>query len=117
TVTFHLGGTHFADARALIDAGAAVALTTDINPGSAPCPALPLAMAIACRYQRLLPAEALCAATINAAYAIGMGERCGSLEPGKQADLLILDTSDYRQLAYQFGPNLVAQVIKHGRAV
>jgi imidazolonepropionase len=70
TVPFNLGGTHFAAARAMIDAGAAIALTTDINPGSAPCPSLPLAMAIACRYQRLLPAEALVAATLNAAHAV-----------------------------------------------
>ena len=72
TVPFNLGGTRFADARAMIDAGAALALTTDINPGSAPCPSMPLAMAIACRYQRLLPAEALVAATLNAAHAVSL---------------------------------------------
>ncbi|MDX1520282.1 MAG: imidazolonepropionase, partial [Anaerolineae bacterium] len=68
-VNFNLGSHHFADARALIDAGAAIALSTDINPGSAPCPSMPLVMAIAARYQKLLPAEALNASTINAAYA------------------------------------------------
>ncbi|MFO7168200.1 MAG: imidazolonepropionase [Chloroflexota bacterium] len=117
TVPFNLGSAHFADARAMVDAGAAVALTTDINPGSAPCPSLPLAMAIACRYQRLLPAEALVAATINAAHAIGLGGRVGSLEPGKDADLLVIDAPDYRHLAYQFGGNLVRTVVKHGRIV
>lgn len=117
TVPFHLGGTHFAAARAMIDAGAAITLTTDINPGSAPCPSLPLALAIACRYQQLLPAEALNAATINAAHAIGLGARVGSIEPGKQADLIILNTPDYRHLVYQFGDNLVAQVIKRGQIV
>lgn len=117
TVTFHLGGTHFANARGLIDAGAAVALTTDINPGSAPCPSMPLAMAIACRYQRLMPAEALNAATLNAAHAIGLGDRIGSLEVGKQADLLIVNAPDYRQLAYRFGEHLVGQVIKRGQVV
>jgi imidazolonepropionase len=117
TVPFNLGGAHFADARAMVDAGAAVALTTDINPGSAPCPSLPLAMAIACRYQRLLPAEALAAATINAAYAVGLGDRVGSLEPGKDADILIVDAPDYRHLAYQFGGNLVRTVLKRGRIV
>ena len=116
-VNFNLGSTHFANARAMIDAGAALALTTDINPGSAPCPSIPLVMAIACRYQRLLPAEALTAATINAAHAIGLGAQLGSLEPGKQADVLILSTPDYRHLAYQFGGNLAAQVIKRGQVV
>jgi imidazolonepropionase len=117
TVNFNLGSTHFANARGLIDAGASLALTTDINPGSAPCPSVPLVMAIACRYQRLLPAEALNACTINAAHAIGLGERVGSLEVGKQADILIVNAPDYRQLAYQFGVNLVEQVIKRGQMV
>ncbi len=116
-VTLNLGGTHYAAARAMIDAGAAIALTTDINPGSAPCPALPLVMALACRYQHLLPGEVLNACTINAAHAIGLGARVGSLEPGKQADLLLLDVADYRYLAYEFGGNAVAQVVKRGRVV
>lgn len=116
-VNFNLGSTHFADARGLIDAGAALALSTDINPGSAPCPSMPLVMAIACRYQRLLPAEALNAATINAAHAVGLGQRLGSIEAGKQADLLIVNAPDYRHLAYQFGGNLVERVIKRGSLV
>ena len=72
-------------------------------------------MAIACRYQRILPAEALNASTINAAYAIGLEDRIGSLEAGKQADLLIVNAPDYRHLAYQFGTNLVESVIKRGQ--
>ncbi len=116
-VNFHLGSCHFADARGLIDAGVAVALATDINPGSSPCPSIPMVMAIATRYQRLLPAEALNAVTLNAAYAVGLGEEVGSLQPGKQADLLILDTHDYRHAAYQFGVNLVAMVFKQGQRV
>ncbi len=116
-VPFNLGSTRFADARAMIDAGVALALSTDINPGSAPCPSMPLVMAIACRYQRLLPAEALNASTINAAYAVGLGEQLGSLEAGKQADLLVVGAPDYRHLAYQFGGNIVRQVIKRGRVV
>jgi imidazolonepropionase len=113
-VNFNLGSGHFANARGLIDAGAAVALSTDINPGSAPCPSMPLVMAIAARYQKLLPAEVINACTINAAHAIGMGERGGSIEVGKQADLLLVDAHDYRQLAYQFGENLVKGVVKGG---
>jgi imidazolonepropionase len=116
-VNFNLGSSHFADGRGLIDAGAAVALSTDINPGSAPCPSMPLVMAIASRYQRLLPAEVMNAGTINAAYAVGLGEQVGSIEVGKQADLLILSAADYRHLAYQFGHNLVGQVIKRGQVV
>lgn len=116
-VNLHLGSTHFADARAMIDAGAAIALATDLNPGSAPCFSMPLVMALACRYQKLRPAEALNASTLNAAYAAGMGEVVGSLEVGKQADVLILNTPDYRQIMYQLGGNLVETVIKRGVVV
>jgi imidazolonepropionase len=76
---------------------------------------MPFVMALACRYMRLSPAEALAAATINAAFAVGQGERVGSLEVGKQADLLILDAPDYRHLAYRFGGNVVKTVVKGGR--
>ncbi len=117
TVNLNFGSSDFADARGLIDAGCAVALSTDYNPGSAPCPSQPLAMAIACRYQKLLPSEAMNAATVNAAYAIGLGDRVGSIEVGSQADLLLVDSSDYRQLAYEFGGNLVKTIIKQGEVV
>ncbi len=116
-VNFNLGSAHFADARGLIDAGAAIALATDINPGSAPCPSLSLVMALACRYQKLLPAEALNAITVNAAHAVGLGARIGSLAVGKQADILVADAPDFRHLAYQFGGNLVRRVIKRGKVV
>ncbi len=116
-VNFNLASQNYADARGLIDAGAALALATDMNPGSAPCPSLPLVMAIACRYQKLSPAEALTAVTINAAHAVGVGERAGSLEEGKIADVLVINAADYRHLAYQFGGNLVETVIKRGRIV
>ncbi len=116
-VNFNLGSSHFAPARAMVEAGVALALATDLNPGSAPCPSLPLVMAIACRYQRLLPAEAFNAGAINAAYAVGLGERLGSLESGKQADVLIVNAPDYRYLAYHFGFNLVERVIKRGRVL
>jgi len=114
-VNLHLGSRHFADARAWVAAGAAIALATDFNPGSAPLLSLPLTMAIACRYQRLTPAEALNAVTINAAHAIGLGDRLGSLEVGKQADVLMLDLPDYRQLVYWLGVNPVSGVVKRGR--
>lgn len=117
TENFNAGKTQFAPARKLIDSGCAVALSTDFNPGSAPCPSQPMAMAIAARYQKLLPAECLNAATINAAHAIGLGDKVGSIEIGKQADLLILDTTDPRQIVYEFGGNLVARVFKSGHEV
>jgi imidazolonepropionase len=116
-VNFNLGSAHYADARGLIDAGAAVALTTDFNPGSSPCAAMPLAMAIAGRYCRMTPAEALNAATINAAHALGLGSRNGSLEAGKEADLLVANVGDYRQLAYELGGNSIEMVIKSGRVI
>jgi imidazolonepropionase len=116
-VNFNLGAHAYADARGLVDAGAAVALATDINPGSAPCPSMPLVMAIACRFQSLLPSEALNAGTINAAYAIGLGNQIGSIEVEKQADLLILKEGDYRHIPYFFGGNPVETVIKNGHIV
>jgi imidazolonepropionase len=117
TVNFNFGAKEFADARALIDKGCAVALSTDYNPGSAPCPSLTNAMAIACRYQKLLPSEAFNAATINAAFAVSCGEKTGSLETGKQADILIFDTKDYREIAYEFGGNMIEKVFKKGKIV
>jgi imidazolonepropionase len=114
---FNLGHTTFAGARAMIDQGAAVALATDLNPGSAPCYSMPLVMAIANRYQRLLPSETLVAATINAAHAIALAGSVGSIEIGKKADLLILKTADYRHISYFLGGNPVHTVIKDGVAL
>jgi imidazolonepropionase len=116
-VNLNLGMNHYAAARTMVDAGAAVALATDLNPGSAPCPSIPLVMAIACRFQKLLPTEALTAVTRNGAYALGLGDRLGSLEPGKQADLLILKAGDVRHPAYFFGGNPVQTVIKRGQVL
>ncbi len=115
TVNFNFGSKEFADARKLIDAGCAVAVSTDYNPGSAPCPSLPNAMAIACRYQKILPSEAINAATINAAFAVGLGNEKGSVEIGKAADFLVLDSKDYREICYEFGGNLVESVYKNGQ--
>jgi imidazolonepropionase len=116
-VALNLGSAHAAPARAMADAGVALALATDLNPGSAPCLSMPLTMAMACRYGRLLPAEALNASTINAAYAVGLGDRVGSIQVGKEADLCILDVPDYRHLAYWLGGNPVETVIVRGRVV
>ncbi len=115
TVNFNLGSSHFADARKLIDTGCTIALSTDYNPGSAPCPSQPMAMAIAGRYQKLLPSEVMNAATINAAFAVGMGNKVGSIENGKSADLLVLECHDYREITYEFGGNPVASIYKNGR--
>jgi imidazolonepropionase len=117
TVNFNFGSSDFAGARKLVDAGCAIALSTDYNPGSAPCPSQPMAMAIACRYQKLLPAEALNASTINAAYAIGLGHRSGSIEVGKAADLVVLDSRDHREICYEFGGAPAVIVVKNGKRV
>ncbi len=113
--TFGLGSQHYADARAMIELGLPIALGTDINPGTCWCVSMPFMIALATRYLHMTPAEAVVAATINAAYATGVGEWVGSLESGKAGDILILDVPDYRHLAYRFGENLVATVIKNGR--
>ena len=115
TVNFNFGSTHFANARKLIDSGCAIALSTDYNPGSAPCPSQPMVMAIACRYQKLSPAEAFNAATVNAAYAVGAGARAGSFEIGKDAAILVLNTTDYRDAAYEFGGSVIETMIKTRR--
>ena len=114
---FGLGLGHYADARAMIEAGMAVALATDLNPGTCYCESMSLMMALACRYMRLTPAEALVASTVNAACAIQRGADLGRLSPGYQADVLILDEPDYRSLAYRFGASPVQTVIKRGRLV
>ncbi len=115
--TFGLGERHYADARALIAAGVPVALGSDLNPGTCYCESMQFIVALACRYLRLSPSEAIAAATINAAHAIGLGHLTGSLEVGKRADLILLDVPDYRHLAYRFGTNAVKMVIKKGSPV
>jgi len=114
---FGLAHHDYTPARRMLEAGAALAIATDCNPGTAWLESMQFVMALAARYMKLTPAEALTAATINAAFAIGRGNTVGSLEVGKQADLLILDVSDYRHLAYRFGGNLVRTVIKSGKVV
>jgi imidazolonepropionase len=107
----------YTPAKAILEAGGLLALATDLNPGTAWCGDMQFAIALACRYMRLTPAQAIAAATINAAAAIGRAADLGSLEPGKQADLLVLSVSDYRHLGYRFGQNLVDVVIKKGQVI
>jgi imidazolonepropionase len=114
---FHLGLTRYAPARKLIDAGAAVALATDFNPGTSPTPSMPLILSLACAQMRMSPAEAIAAATINGAWALGIAHSCGSLEAGKQADLTVMAASDYREIPYYFGAELVRLTMKRGRVV
>jgi len=114
---FGLATGEYTPAQAFLDAGALLAIATDLNPGTAWCESMQFAIALACRYLKLTPAQAIAAATINAAAAIGRAERIGSIEPGKQADLLLLEVADYRHLGYRFGGNLVAQVMKRGEFV
>jgi len=112
---FGLAEQQYTPARLILEAGGLLAIATDLNPGTAWCESMQFAIALACRYLRLTPAQAIAASTINAAAAIARAERIGSIEPGKQADLIILSVPDYRHLGYRFGINLVQTVIKKGR--
>ncbi|HEX6383801.1 MAG TPA: imidazolonepropionase, partial [Anaerolineae bacterium] len=114
---FGLGHHDYTPAKAILAAGGVLALATDCNPGTCWCESMQMIMALACRYLGLTQAQALAATTLNAAHAIGRGHAVGSLEPGKQADLLVLNTADYRQLGYRFGTNLVKTVVKRGKIV
>ena len=111
---FGLGETEYTPAREIIESGGLFALASDLNPGTAWCGNMQFVIALACRFMRLTPAEAIAASTINAAAAIEMDKLVGSIETGKQADLIILSVDDYRHLAYRFGTNLVQAVIKKG---
>jgi len=112
---FGLAERHYTPAKKFIEANAMLALATDCNPGTSWNESMQFAIALACRYMGLTPAQAIAAATINAAHAIRRSDTIGSLEVGKQADMLILSVSDYRQVGYRYGTNLVKQVIKRGQ--
>jgi len=114
---FGLAHRDYTPAKDILAAGGALALATDCNPGTCWCESMQMVIALACRYMGLTQAQALAAATLNAAYAIGRGHEIGSLSPGYAADLLILDVDDYRQLGYRFGTNLAQTVIKRGQVV
>ncbi|GJM45144.1 MAG: imidazolonepropionase [Gemmatimonadota bacterium] len=106
-----------ANARHLIDAGVALVVATDLNPGSCAVDSMGVILGLACIQLGMLPREALVAATINAAYSLDRADRIGSLEPGKQADLLVLGVPDHRCVPYRFGTNHVRTVVKRGRVV
>ena len=112
---FGLADPHYTPAKEILAADGLLAIASDCNPGTAWCESMQFVIALACRYLGLTPAQAIAAATINAAAAIGRQDRIGSIEPGKQADLIILASNDYRQLGYQFGTNLVSHIIKKGQ--
>ena len=111
---FHMGPGRYAPARALIDQGVAVALSTGFNPTTSPTCNMQMILSLACSQMRMTPAEAISAATINGAHALGCADRLGSLEAGKYADLTLFDVSDFREIPYQFGVNQVALTMKRG---
>ena len=111
--SFYLNST-YAPARKMIEAGVPVAMASDYNPGSCPCLNLQLVMNIGCLKYRLTPEEVLTAVTLNAAAAIDMSDRVGSIETGKQADIVIWDAPDLNYLCYRLGSNLANTVIKKG---
>jgi imidazolonepropionase len=114
---FHLGLKQYAPARDLIDAGAIVALATDYNPGTSPTVSMSMILSLACTQLRMTPAEAIAAATINAAYSLGRDKQIGSLEVGKLADITIFDVDDYREIPYYFGMNTCHTTIKRGQII
>jgi len=114
---FYQGGERYAQARRLIDAGVAVAVASNYNSRTCPSHNMQMMIALACRAMRMTPAEAISAATINGAHALGRAGRAGSIERGKDADLIILAAPDYRELPYHFGVSLVEQTIRRGQVI
>jgi len=114
---YALGSSHYPAARAMIEAGLAVVLATDFNPGSSPTPSMPMILSLACTHMKMSPQEAISACTINDAYSLNRGDQIGSIEEGKIADLVIHDCNDYRELCYFFGLESPWQVYTRGLAV
>jgi imidazolonepropionase len=112
---YFLGHSEFPDARRLIDSGVALALATDYNPGTSPTPSMAFVISLACTHMKMSPAEAIAASTMNAACALRLQERKGSIEPGKDADLALFDVKDYREIGYWFAWNRCRQVIMSGQ--
>jgi imidazolonepropionase len=114
---FHLGLKGYAPARALIEAGAIVALSTDFNPGTSPTLSMPMILSLACAQLRMTPAETIVAATINSAYALRREKQIGTLEAGKLADIAVFEVDDYREIPYYFGVNKCWMTVKKGEIV
>jgi len=112
---FGLAQSDYTPAKEIISAGGILALATDLNPGTSWCESMQFIIALACRYMKLTPAQAIAASTINAATAIQRVSTIGSIEVNKQADLLVLSVDDFRHLGYRFGTNLVSTIIKKGK--
>ena len=114
---FALGRTQYPQARRMVELGLAIVVASDFNPGSSPIASMPFVLSLACVQMRLMPGEALVAATVNAAWSLGLGERVGSLEAGKQADFLIHEFTDYREIAYFIAAPARPRVFVAGREV
>jgi imidazolonepropionase len=114
---YALGSTHYPRAREMIEAGLALVIATDFNPGSSPTTSMPMILSLACTQMKLSPAEAISASTINSAYSLGRGDQIGSLESGKVANFTIFDCEDYREIAYWFGIPQVDEVYVKGKRV
>ncbi|HEX3251922.1 MAG TPA: imidazolonepropionase, partial [Pyrinomonadaceae bacterium] len=112
---YALGSARYPAAREMIDAGLAVVLATDFNPGSSPTPSIPMILSLAATHMKMTPAEGITATTINAAYTLNRGHEIGSFEPGKIADFVIHACQDYRELAYFFGIEHPSQVYCQGK--
>ncbi len=112
---YALGSTCYSRAREMIEAGLAVVIATDFNPGSSPTPSMPMILSLACTQMKMSPAEGISASTINAAYSLGRGDQIGSLEPGKMASFSIFNCEDYRELAYWFGVPLTDAIYAKGK--
>jgi imidazolonepropionase len=114
---YALGSSRYPRAREMIEAGLAIVLATDFNPGSSPTPSMPMVLSLACTQMKMSPAEAITASTVNAAYAVKRGDKIGCLEPGKLANFVIFDCEDYRELAYWFGMPQTHSVYVRGDCV
>src|SRR6267378_1741744 len=114
---YALGSSRYPRAREMIEAGLAVVLATDFNPGSSPTPSMPMVLSLACTQMKMSPAEAITASSLNAAYSLNRGDKIGSLERGKLANFAIFDCEDYRELAYWFGFQQTHSVYVRGKCV